>query len=240
METGKILFCNCGWSGVTKFRHSYEKYDITTTRILHAVSSICKSCSKEIYRTETVLNKSDISQETKQYLGVNLVVLPYTFKTKKFELEILEDSFNIYSMDVTDATRSKNIFRSKNRIENFGEVFYEIILNPITPGKSFSVEYRVTDSEIDSFCEYLLDDFTVRHKLPKLPFAPSNPAPNPYTNNPAMPLPPFDPNKIPWSPNKVTTPYFPKPNKKIDPYAEDILKKWMESQKHMEDDDMPF
>lgn len=236
METVKILFCDCGWSGVPKFRHSYEKYDITTTRILHTVSSICKSCSKEIYRTETVLNKSDISQETKQDLGVNLVVLPYTFKTKKFELEILEDSFNIYNLD-TDTPGSKNIFRSKNRIENFGEVFYEIILNPITPGKSFSVEYRVTDSEIDSFCEYFLDNFTVRTKLPKHPFAPSNPAPNPYTN-PAMPLPPFDPNQIPWSPNKVTTPYFPKPNKKIDPYAEDILKEWLKSIKPSSDDDL--
>lgn len=223
MESVNIKYsCTCGWQGEPYIKHTYmEKagaafQDCT----LHIASHHCRSCGQQLDSSEAVIRNSELNPEEKQDLGIKSMPLPHEFNTRKYQLEIFEDKFTIYSLDITDATRTKHIFRSKNKVECIGDIFYDIVLHPIIPGDSFNVEYRITDSEIDAFCEYFLEHFTVntidKRRFPQIPLpTPLNPIPrNPYTN-------PFDPTQAPWKqdPNISPTPYtFPTP-KKIYPYA---------------------
>lgn len=248
------LYCDCGWSGQPHIKHSYEKPDNGSPfedHILHTESRHCKSCLHEIESSQNFITKSKLPPEVKQDLGIKSIPLPHEFTTSKYELNIWEDSFSIYSLDITDAFRIKHNCRSKNRVECIGEVFYQIVLQPIIsilPNDSFNVEYKISDSEIDAFCEYFLEHFTsanIRRK-PRFPQMPASPNPTPFPlpsipnfpkwNPPAYPapspnqLPWFDPNKAPFTPWIPSGPTVPR---KIDPYA-DVTEKYREIIKKIE------
>lgn len=250
MEATEVKFCTCGWAGIPTVKHSYEPYR-DDGRLLHVKSYHCVNCKVEIASESRLINQSGISKED---LGIKILPLPHSFKGKKYKLTVNQDDFKIYSFDMSNPSRSSHIFLSTNRIECVGEVFYEIIINPsvgiTNTGSTFNIEYRISDTEIDTFCEYYLKHFDEKRNRPHLPLPVPNTIPVPSYPPPGAPWigpngVPFDPNQLPYSPptrpkRKWTDPYADADDEKRNKEAEEIIRKWINDigkQKTKDDED---
>lgn len=233
MDNKKEYKCNCGWKGVPKVNHIYtsdhtNRAGILEDRILYTKTFHCKDCDHLLHSDATLTFGAALKDKNGNIsFDAKSVPLPYIFEGKKYKLEILKDKFHIHPLDI--ALKS-SIFDAECKVECFAEVFYEAVLKYEAPDMPANVamEFRVPESEIDSFCEYFLKQFFEESQPRRRKF------PQPQGNPP-----PFDPNSLPWKitdPNKIPTPYYPpKPYKRTDPYGETEEKSWIKDFKDMMD-----